>query len=52
MALVGMSWIFGPVSTMFITRYKSLNIDFDNAKICVIVDLHPLHHLSFYFGVI
>lgn len=52
MALVGMSWIFGPVSTFSTTRYKSLSIGFDNTKTCVTVDLYPLYHLSFYFGVI
>ena len=52
MALVGISQIFHPVNTFSITRYKTLNIDFDNTKDFVIVDLHPLYPLSSCFGFI
>ena len=52
MALVGITRIFGPVSIFSTARYKSFNIDFDDTKIVVIVDLHPLCRLSFYFGFI
>ena len=52
MALVGISQTFLPVNTSSIIRYKTLNIDFDNTKDFVIVDLHPLYPLSSYFGFI
>ena len=52
MALVGISQIFHPVNTFSTIRYKTLNIDFDNTKDLVIVDLHPLYPLSLYFGFI
>ena len=52
MALVGISWISRLVATFSITRYKILKIDFDNTEVFVIVDLHPLYCLPYYFGII
>ena len=52
MALVGISQTFRPVNTFSTIRYKNLNVDFDYTKDFVIVDLHTLYPLSFYFGVI
>lgn len=52
MALVGILQTFRRVNTFSITRYKTLDIDFDDTKDFTIVDIHPLYSLSFLFGVI